>query len=270
MRHPTPQTLAEAPPGTAFLDLRWNEFYDRHTIDTFRPRFGNLPSVVSEIRDVGGRLGERADWAYHVDHLREELKSMLSVVREYKWLTTAELWQVDRLASSTGPDAAKIAATICGCGFKDSFESRMIAELRKLPAVLPREKKRAEAVLNQLATIALHRKLGDVKLEGSLKLAPADWVEGLIQRLAGTTIEFEVFVLVRSRGAGLEPGDLNTLLNNSGFETVPPTQLDQLGLPALPNGGVLIIERVSAPASDDMTSWTANSPGISGERTCGG
>lgn len=248
MRHPAPKTLAQSPTETAFLDLRWNEFYDRHTIDTYRPRFGNLPSVVTEIRDVGGRLGERSDWAYHVDHLRDELKSMLSVAREYKWLTTAELWQLDQLASSQGTDSAKIAAVICGCGFKDSFESRMIEELRKLPSVLPKEKKRAEAVLNQLATIVLHRELGDVNLEGSLKLAPGDWVEGLVQRLAKPHVRFEVLVLVRSRGAGLGPGNLDSLLQNSGFQTVSNAQLSDLGLAALPNGGAMIVENVFAPA----------------------
>jgi hypothetical protein len=51
VRHPKPEQLSAASPATAFLDLRWNEFFDKHTIDTFRPRFGNLPTLVAEIFD---------------------------------------------------------------------------------------------------------------------------------------------------------------------------------------------------------------------------
>lgn len=248
MRHPTPATLDGVSPATAFLDLRWNEFYDRFTIDTYRPRFSNLPSVVREILDVSARLGERSDWAYHVVHLQEELKFMLSLAREFKWLTPAELWQLDQLASAKVADAANIAAIICGCDFKSVFESRMMSQLEALPSALPKEKKRADAVLNQLATIALHRELGDVVREGCLKLAPDAWVNGLLDRLAGASVEHEIYILIRSKGSWLGPGNLNILLRNSGFRTVPGPELEALQLPALPNGGAMIVEKVSAPA----------------------
>jgi len=52
MIHPSPAILDKAHAATAFLTLRWTEFFDGFTIDSFQPKLCNLPALVEEIHDV--------------------------------------------------------------------------------------------------------------------------------------------------------------------------------------------------------------------------
>lgn len=245
VRHPKPEQLSAASPATAFLDLRWNEFFDKHTIDTFRPRFGNLPTLVAEIFDTCGRFDNHPGWAGHLGHLQDELKWMLVTAREFGWLSSLELWQLEELAKAPAEKAERIASILCGGGFQTRYEARIFAQATARPPSLPQEKKKADAILNQLATIALQRGVADPSNEDRLSKSPTEWVDDVLHSLQGPAQEIRVYVtLVAS--SKLKPEELARLLMRSGFDVAPPTEWTGLGLPEQPVGSSVIGARVPA------------------------
>lgn len=245
VRHPNPEQLSAASPATAFLDLRWNEFFDKHTIDTFRPRFGNLPTLVAEIFDTCGRVDNHPGWASHLVHLQAELKWRLVKAREFGWLSSLELWQLEELAKVPAEKAQKIAAILNGGGFQMRYEARIFAQAGALPSSLPQEKKKADAILNQLATIALQRGFVDPSSEDRLLKSPTEWVDDILHSLQGAAQEIRVYVTLVA-GSKLKPEELSRLLMRSGFDVVAPTEWTGLGLPEQPVGSSVIGTRVPA------------------------
>ena len=241
MIHPSPALLKKADPATAFLALRWNEFFDRFTIDSFQPKLCNLPALVEEILEVCDATNRHESSAGNLISLQSEIAAPIESAGGRGWITPFEAWKLDELRKvQTCGEAERIAKVLVGDGFRGKFENRIIAEAGKAPSLLPKQKGTADTILGQLATIALHRGyLGSDNLEAAEKLfekSPDNWMDGLLSRLQSRPQEYLVVVELTPTKK-LSGAKLAKVMEKGGFTLEDPACL--AGITPL-NGSVLL------------------------------
>lgn len=233
MIHPSPELLDASEPATVFLALRWNEFFDRYTIDSYQPKLCNLPSLVEEILDVCSDANRHQSAVGHLSSLTSELSTMIEPAASRRWITGFEAWRLEELGKARScKEAEGISKVLLGDGFRHRFEDRIIDEAAKIPSQLPKHKHSADTILSQLATIAMQRgftAVDDDKV--ALKLlekSPENWMAGLLSRLQSRPQEYLV-VLVLEQTPKITAAKLEKVFENGGFniekhENVPNIQ----------------------------------------------
>lgn len=232
MIHLSSETFNSAHPGTAFLGLRWNEFFDLYTIDTFQPRLSNLPSLVEEILELC-KNGPFKGWEAYLAALQDELKPLARSSLDRDWISSFDAWKIDELCKAKNcHDAAQLARILCGSRLRSCFEERIFEEALMLPEKLPKEKETADIVLGQLATIALHRGYVSPPFKAVLKSFerdPREWIEGLLRRLGSTPQKYHVFIEVCPTSK-ISQQKLIPVLKEAGFTIHEPKDFDNLEL----------------------------------------
>ncbi|WP_395746665.1 hypothetical protein [Prosthecobacter sp.] len=157
MHHPPPSLLTKEREATAFLALRWNELFGKHTIDSFQARLCNLPVLVAEIQTICEHTSKRSVWAQYLPPLQRELKSQIESIHGRGWLEPFDHWHLEQLSNAkTSAEGLRLARLLLiENKFKTRYEQRIFDEALMAAQRLPRSKQGADTVLNQLATIAL-------------------------------------------------------------------------------------------------------------------
>lgn len=227
MIHPSPALLEAADPATAFLALRWNEFFDRFTVDSFQPKLCNLPALVEEILEVCAAANQHQSSGGHLLSLQGELAALIVSAHGRGWITAFDTWKLEELRKArTCNEAERLSKVLLGDGFRTKFEDRIFAEAGAIPELLPKQKLVADAVLGQLATIALHRDYwGADNTEAAEKLfekSPGNWMDGLLSRLQSRPQEFLVVVELAPT-ARIPAVKLAKVVAKGGFQVENPT-----------------------------------------------
>ena len=241
MIHPPLAQIEAADPATVFLALRWNEFFDPYTIDSFQPKLCNLPILLEEILEVCETSNRHESSLGHLASLQAELEMPLKSAEGRRWISSFDAWKLDELRKSrTCADAEKIAKVLLGDGFKGKFEESIIAEIGKLPTLLPTHKESSDLLLGQLATIALNRGYSGIEnTEAANKLlekSPGQWVEGLLSRLQSRPQEYLV-ALELVPTPRLKGDRLAKVMEKGGFKVEDPADFPTI---TLQHGGVLV------------------------------
>lgn len=222
MIHPSPELLDASEPATAFLALRWNEFFDRYTIDSYQPKLCNLPSLVEEILDVCSDANRHQSTAGHLSSLRSEISTMIEPAASLGWITSFEAWRLLELGKAKScKEAEGISKVLLGSQFRHRFEERIINETSKIPSQLPKYKHAADTILSQLATIAMQRGFtADDDNKVALKLlekSPENWIDGLLSRLQSRPQEYLVVIELKPTPK-ITAAKLKKVIEQGGFK----------------------------------------------------
>lgn len=241
MIHPSPAQIEAANPVTTFLALRWNEFFDQHSIDSFQPKLCNLPILLDEILEVCAPANRHESSLGHLASLQAELETPLKSAESRRWITPFDAWKLEELRKSqTCAEAERIVRVLLGDGFKWKFEDGIIAQTGKLPSLLPTHKDAADVVLGQLATIALDRGYTPTEhTEASNRLlekSPGHWVEGLLSRLQSRPQEY-LIALELVPTLKLRRDKLTKVMEKGGFKVEDPADFPTI---TLQHGGILV------------------------------
>lgn len=263
MIHPSPTLLDEADPATAFLTLRWTEFFDGFTIDSFQPKLCNLPALVEEIHEVCSPANLHQSSGAHLSALQCELAAACAGAHERGWVTDFEEWKLNELRKAqTAPEAARVASVFVGDEFRSKFESRILSEAKRLPELLPKEKHVADVILGQLATIALRRGyFGSEDYETIKKhftKSPDSWVDGLLSRLQSRPQEFLVVIELVSTEK-IQAGKLAPIMEKGGFKVEDPARFPAI-TPLEKSVLISITEFGTSPASALQTALRRAEP----------
>jgi hypothetical protein len=162
MWFPDQNALAAATPATQFIALRWHEFFDIFTPDSFQPRVCQLPTLLEEIVTAASIQVKDPRSMLPIAALQAELGRKIQGEVEATVCTQKEAYLLKSLSKLE--NAAAIGDTarhLIQEGFAATFEDRLLTEGEtKIPALLeshPVEKERAEIWLGAWATLALHR-----------------------------------------------------------------------------------------------------------------
>lgn len=162
MWFPDQNCLSNSSPGTRFVALRWHEFFDQFTPDSFQPRVCNLPTIVAELAVAAGDVIRDSRSRFHLEQLQAELKYRLSNGVEREACTHRQIYLLTAVASTS--EAQQIHDTaqhLVGDGFGAEFEERILKKGREEISLAMAEnakgKERAETWLGAWATLALHR-----------------------------------------------------------------------------------------------------------------
>lgn len=241
MIHPSPAELDAADPATAFLSLRWNEFFDRYTVDSYQPKLCNLPTLVEEIQGVCLRQKRHKSAPAQLHALQQELASHIDSALSHGWINHFDRWQLDELRKAKAcSESLDLAQVLIGGGFRERFEGGVFAVNGEISSMLPHKKHLADAWLGQLATIALQRGYSTDEAHGDfshfLAKPPKSWMEGLLARLQSRPQEYLVFIeLLPTAECSLEK--LAKVMKKAGFKVEDPTQFPQITIAA---GAVLL------------------------------
>jgi hypothetical protein len=162
MWFPDQQALAAATPGTQFVALRWHEFFDVFTPDSFQPRVCQLPTLVDEVALAADDVVRDPRFKTHLSQVQAELSRKLKGEVEAAVCTQKEIYLLGRILKSDDAVAIRdIANHLRQDGFAVEFEQRLLGDAeRMIPGLLaatPVKKESAEIWLGALATLALHR-----------------------------------------------------------------------------------------------------------------
>lgn len=252
MIHPSPALLEAADPSTAFLALRWNEFFDRFTVDSFQPKLCNLPTLVEEIFEVCASANQHQSSGGHLIALQAELAPLITSAHARRWITAFEAWKLDELRKvQTCNEAKRLSKVLLGDEFRAKFEERIFVEAVTIPTILPKQKLVADASLGQLATIALHRGYSGAEnteaAEKFFEKSPGNWMDGLLSRLQSRPQEFLVVVELQPT-ARIPAAKLAKVMAKGGFKVEEANRFPGL---ATAGGGILISirEEGTSPAA---------------------
>lgn len=220
MRHPDAKILEQASESTLFMALRWNEFFDQHTIDTFQPKLCNISSLLEEIESICCHRHSHGAWEGHLPALQEELSTQSESAFEQGWISRTDYWRIQKIQTATScVEVEPLVGMLLGENFRQRFESSIIASAKNLPNILPKKKIQAERILEQLATISLHRGYLDFATIDAqmLKKTPQDWIDGLITRIqSGEKRYFTAIELIPNGSESREK--IIHVISNSEFE----------------------------------------------------
>lgn len=162
MWFPEHAPLAASSPSSQFVALRWHEFFDEFTVDSFQPRLCQLPTLVEEITTAAEDYARDPHSKTHLQGIQEELGQKLGGKVEIATCTHKQRHLLSKISKSE--DAAYIRDTgrhLIQDGFADEFEENvLLLGLTEIPSALvatPLKKELAETWLSSWATLALHR-----------------------------------------------------------------------------------------------------------------
>lgn len=222
MIHPSASILESANLATAFLTLRWTEFFDDYTIDSFQPKLCNVPALVYEIKDICCPSSLHKSSLAHLAALQRELAVTLAGSQDRGWITPFEQWKLDELCKAkTLSEAGSLTSVLIGEGFREKFEKRIFSDSKKLPTLLPKVKQASDLILGQLATIALRRGYTESEdfatIEKHFTKTPEGWVDGLLTRLQCRPQEFLVLIELTSTKK-IPASNLAPIMAKGGFK----------------------------------------------------
>ena len=187
MWFPDKNSLAEASPATQFLTLKWNEFFDEFTPDSFQPRLCQLPTLVNEIESAARDVVADPRYSTHLKKLRAELSQKLLGYVEKKITSDHHRYHLNQIVTNEDPKKIRDHANfLLESGYADAFEESLlkqsdcIVDLLSNPAAL--KKRESELWLGGLATLALHK--GYLKLDD-----PLEFNNELLGRSAGEILQ---------------------------------------------------------------------------------
>lgn len=162
MWFPNDTVLKASTPATSFAALRWHEYFDGFTPDSFQPRICHLPTIVEELASAAEDTTKDIRRKFHLQQLQAELDQHLGGVVE-KEVCSFKQSQILR-AIVKSEDATLIRDTanhVLHDGLRKHFEDGLLQKGQAaieaaLTAAKP-SKELAETWLGSWATLALHR-----------------------------------------------------------------------------------------------------------------
>ena len=191
MWFPDSKSLAASTPETLFVALRWHEYFDGFTTDSFQPRITSLASLVEELASASKECVSNPQYQGHLERVQAELAGRLSGDVENAICTPREIFALQSACAAKDPAIARDATThLLSEGFRTDFEHRILEQgpsaiLKALCNPKP-SKSLADAWLGAWATIGIHRDYiardDVVKFDDELLKRPVDQVLAEIQQ----------------------------------------------------------------------------------------
>jgi len=204
MWFPPSPILAAANPASAFIALRWHEFFDPFSPDSFQPRICQLPTLVEELAGVANDTLEDARFKFHLQQIQSELKHRLAGDVEQTVCSGKQRQLIERAIKSDDPRLVRDCCRhLLHDGFQAYFEDRILAIGQgRIQDALRSEKPSkatAELWLGAWSTLALHR--GYLGRDDSLGFddallahTPADLLQRIREKLEPTRKPYECVI----------------------------------------------------------------------------
>jgi hypothetical protein len=162
MWFPNANALNTSNPATSFVALRWHEFFDAFTPDSFQPRVCHLPTIVEELAVVSANTVMDSRHRFHLQQVQAELKQLLGGIVEKEACSFKEAQLLRSIMESENALFVRDTANhLLHDGLRKQFEDRLLMKGQSaIEAALTgkkSEKELAEIWLGSWATLALHR-----------------------------------------------------------------------------------------------------------------
>lgn len=223
MWFPNSIQLSSADERTAFLLLAWQELFDPHTPDSYRPRLFDILGFLEEIRAIARQAESDERWIKHLPPLVKEMQFFLSenplVQKHYPKIHKALM----SLSKDTRPGELR-ATTAVALGEMDNYPSLIREHLFDCLSKLPRTKGDMLKALSMLATRVRAEGVHEQQCTGLdfdslLEKTPDQALNAIIDSSAPLLDDWECIISLRGKN-----GEHRSILEKSPFRALAKSQ----------------------------------------------